>query len=56
MANLVGFDNLTDLRANLGAVTLQNLTYTATPEPGTLGLIAFCLAAAALYRRKCTAI
>ena len=53
-ANLVGFNDLIDLRANLGAVTLQNLTYTATatPEPGTFGLIGLGMTAAALYRRK----
>jgi len=51
-ANLVGFDNLIDVRANLGAVTLQNLSYAVSPEPGTLGLIGLGLAAAALYRRK----
>lgn len=56
-ANLVGFDNLVDLRANIGFVTLQNLTYTEStaPEPGTLGLLGLCLSAGALvYRRKRT--
>jgi PEP-CTERM motif len=55
-ANLVGFDNLVDLRAEIGSVTLQNFTYTAVaaaPEPGTLGLFGMCLAIAGLmYRRK----
>ncbi len=54
-ANLVGFTNLVDLRANLGFVTLQNLTYanSAVPEPGTFGLIGLCLTAAGVaYRRK----
>lgn len=51
-ANLVGFDNLTDLRANVGFVTLQNLAYTPTPEPGTFGLIGLGIAAAGLYRRR----
>jgi len=55
-ANLVGFDNLVDLRANIGFVTLQNLTYdvSAAPEPGTFGLLGLCLAATGVvYRRKC---
>ena len=54
-ANLVGFDNLLDLRARIGAVTLQNLTYTASaaPEPGTFGLLGMCLAGVGVaYRRK----
>ena len=56
-ANLAGFNNLVDLRANIGFVTLQNLTYTEStaPEPGTLGLLGLCLSAGALvYRRKRT--
>src|SRR3954447_4485138 len=46
-ANLVGFNNLIDLRANIGFVTLQNLTYeqSAAPEPGTYGLLGIGLAA-----------
>ena len=54
-ANLVGFNNLVDLRANIGFVTLQDLTYTesAAPEPGTFFSLGIALAAAALiYRRK----
>lgn len=54
-ANLVGFNNLIDLRANIGFVTLQNLTYaqSATPEPGTCGLFGMGLATALLvYRRR----
>jgi hypothetical protein len=51
-ANLAGFDNLVDLRANIGFVTLQNLTYTAAPEPGTLGLLGVCLTAAAMVCRR----
>ena len=54
-ANLVGFNNLVDLRANIGFVTLQNLTYTPspTPEPSTCGLLGMGLATACLvYRRR----
>lgn len=54
-ANLIGFNNLIDLRANVGFVTLQNLTYdvATSPEPGTFGLIGCCLMVAGVaYRRK----
>ena len=47
-ANLVGFDNLVDLRANLGFVTVQNLAYNPAPEPGTTGLFGLALVAVAL--------
>ncbi len=54
-ANLVGFNNLVDLRANIGFVTLQNLTYnqSAAPEPGTYGLLGMGLATVCIaYRRR----
>ena len=54
-ANLVGFDDIKDLRANLGFVSIQNLTYTnaAAPEPGSVGLIGVGLIAGGLaYRRR----
>ncbi|MBV8830386.1 MAG: PEP-CTERM sorting domain-containing protein [Acidobacteriaceae bacterium] len=53
-ANLVGFQNLRDLRANLGFVSVQNLTYTdsAAPEPGTIGLIGLGLTAAVVASRR----
>lgn len=56
-ANLVGFNNLVALRANIGFVTLQNLTYaqSAVPEPGTCGLLGIGLATACMmYRRRRT--
>jgi hypothetical protein len=54
-ADLVGFNNLIDLRANIGFVTLQNLTYnqSAAPEPGTYGLLGIGLATVCIaYRRR----
>jgi hypothetical protein len=54
-ANLVGFQDLLDLRANLGFVSIQNLTYadSAAPEPGSVGLIGLGLTAAGVaYRRR----